>query len=264
MIFSFPDSTERFKAGSPPLIRAVVAVHYPLVAAFAQLAGLSTLQEHLRGRFPVLQPAQTTAHPGLPNTITSETTEKKWLFSSESGYQLHLTAGSIELSIGSEYKTREDFSDVLMLALESLQATGLVLQCEKIVVRYINASPTEEDWSLWWHPQVLGWISSPYVKAGKKYNVTQTLLDDCYVTAQDVSVQTHATIRHGLVRGPEFPAHGNFESFVLDCELTSRQTTPFVPSLINEIYTQYNHEIAKFFSFAVSEQGRKRFAIAPK
>ena len=277
MIFAFEDEG-RFEAGRPPLARVVVALRYPIVAAFSTMPAIEPIQRVLSEKFPELRSGQVnqfqvTVNASLAGTATSQQQQAPmpiWIFSGgPSEYQVIVSPGFTEISVGQAYKSREQFSEMLALVCNALLSAGTTLAtCESVTVRYINAAQMAEGWEDWFRPEVVGWIASHEVHARQKYSISQTVLNDATVEIPDSdrTVAANAVIRHGLVQGvgPDVLPQGQGESFIIDCEITLPTPQPFESDIILEVFRAYNREIARFFDYALAESGRKHFEIQRK
>ncbi len=273
MLFEFED-LGRFETGRPPLARAIVSLRYPVIAAFATLPGIEPVQRALAQEFPNLQQGQlnqlqltVNASPGGTSTSQQQTPMPIWVFGGgSSGYQAVISPSFAEISVGQAYKGRAQFSDVLARVCDALLGSGLPLTtCESVVVRYINAAPIGEGWETWFRPEIGGWIASTGVHAKRKYSMSQIALNDAAVEVSEtgLSLTTNAVIRHGLVPGvgPDVLPADQGESFIIDCELTLPTPQPFVCDTILDVFRAYNHEIARFFDYALTDAGRQHFDL---
>jgi uncharacterized protein (TIGR04255 family) len=277
MIFAFEDSG-RFESGQPPLARAIVSLRYPIVAAFSTMPAIEPIQRVLAKEFPELRAGQLnqfqlTVNASPSGTATSQQQQTPmpiWIFGGGSSeYQIIVSPSFTEISVGQAYKSREQFSEMLALACDALlSAEGALATCESVTVRYINAAPIANGWETWFRPEVVGWIGSPDVHAKQKYSISQTVLNDAAVDIPDTdrAIAANAIIRHGLVQGVgvDIVPQGQGESFIMDCEITLPTPQPFERDIILDVFRAYNHEIARFFDYALAESGRKRFEVRRK
>lgn len=270
MIFRFHADNERFTVARPPLARVIAVLRYPLVAAFAELGGIRAIQEHLRSQFPDLAPSQATQIEVTfgPNVLhQQQTAENQWIFRGHAeSYELTVAPGWLQLAVpGSSYRNREQFSTVFEDVLKALAASEQVTRFDAFAARYINAARAESDWSSRWNPAIVGWIADESVTAAARFSMTQTTLTNGVVDLEDgTHILSNAIVRHGLVPGvgPDLlPGSTAAPAFVVDCELLTTQTMAFDIPLILRLFREYNHEMARFFDFALSEHGRAHFGM---
>ncbi len=274
MIFAFEDSG-RFESGRPPLARVIVALRYPIVAAFSTMPAIEPIQRALAGEFPELRAGQLnqiqlTLNASPSGTATSQQQQAPmpiWIFGGGSSeYQVIVTPSFTEVSVGQAYESREQFSRMLALVCDALlSAEAALATCESMTVRYINAAPVAAGWETWFRPEVAGWIGSSDVRARQKHFISQTVLNDATVEIPDSdhSVAANAIIRHGLVQGvgPDIQPQAQGESFIIDCEISLPTPQPFRRDIILDVFRAYNHEIARFFDYALAEPGREHFEV---
>ncbi len=274
MIFAFQD-LGRFESGRPPLARAIVSLRYPIVAAFSTMQAIDPIQRALSNEFPELRAGQlnqiqltVNASPG--GTATSQQQQAPmpiWVFGGgASEYQVIVSPSFTEVSVGQAYRSREQFSNMLALVCDALlSANAGLATCESVTVRYINAAPIADGWESWFRPEVVGWIASHDVHAKQKYSLSQTILNEATVEIPESerTIAANAVIRHGLVQGvgPDVVPQGQGESFIMDCEITLPTPQSFERNAILDVFRAYNHEIARFFDYALAEEGRQYFEV---
>ena len=267
MLFNFPELNNRFRLRNAPLARAIAVVTYPLVAAFAEISGLREAQRTLSPAFPDLRESPGTQFQVTiaPNQIAQQQSSfKQWAFGGhEDGYEILITPGFVQISVpGANYEDRQQFSDILSLALTALvrSSVGVV---SSFAMRYVNAALAEGDWQQHWNPQLLGWITDPHVLAPKRSSMTQASLMGGSVSLENEAVvQTNAVVRHGLVGGlaPDLmPDALSKPAFVVDCELSSADPLPLSAETLLSLFRAYNHEMAHFLAFALTAAGRDHY-----
>jgi uncharacterized protein (TIGR04255 family) len=270
MIFQFPGFERRFTLQRSPLARAIAVVRYPLVSAFAEVGGLRQVQHELREAFPALESSPATQFEVTigPNAIQQQQTPlPQWVFSGhESEYQLVITPALLQLSVpGSRYIDRRSFASVLELVLRALQRSDQVQRLDGFTVRYINAMAADDNWAERWNPALIGWINDANVHALGRFSMTQTALNGGSVTLPSAAeFLTNAIVRHGLVggAGPELLQNAaSTPAFIVDCELVTTQVMAFDVETAMQLFLEYNHEMARFFDFALSDAGRLYFGL---
>jgi uncharacterized protein (TIGR04255 family) len=270
VIFHFHADDERFTVARPPLARVIAVLRYPLIAAFSELGGLRSIQAALGQSFPDLAPAHATQIEVTlgPNILhQQQTAENQWLFRGHpEGYELTIAPGWLQIAVpGPSYRNREQFSSVLEQVLQAFSQSGQISRFDVFAVRYINAALAEPGWSQRWNPAVVGWIADERVAAQQRFSMTQTTLTNGIVQLEDgQQIISNAIVRHGLVPGlgPDLLLGAtSMPAFVVDCELQMQQTMAFDIPTILRLFREYNHEMARFFDFALSEQGRAHFGM---
>jgi uncharacterized protein (TIGR04255 family) len=273
VIFGFGND-DRLQAATPPLARVIATLQYPLVAALSSMPAIAPIQERLASEFPTLRPDELN-QMGITFNIASapllgvqqqQTKQTIWRFSGhEAAYEVVITPSAAQISVGSTYRDREQFAEVLSLVCDALIQGANITRLDGFSVRYVNAVPIEADWEQWWSPSILGWFTSPDLHAQQIFSITQTSLTGGMIDVNNhAQIPTNAIVRHGLVPGvgPDLlPDGAAVKSYVLDCELAMAQPMAFATNVALEMFRQYNHEIARFFVFALSETGRRHFGV---
>jgi uncharacterized protein (TIGR04255 family) len=269
LIFDFPDADRRYRLARSPLARAIAVVRYPLVAAFGNIAGMRGLQESLQDAFPTLTeaPARQVEVTITPTGVTHNQQDlPQWNFSGhESHFDFSVTSAFAQLAVaGENYEDRARFAGVLQLVLDALHRNG-VRQVDVFAVRYINASAVEPGWEARWNPAVVGWINDPAIHAPLRNSMNQTLIGGAQVRLPGGNdVLSTAVIRHGVVSGvgPEIMQNATTRpAFILDAEISATGPMPLVTQTLLDLFRQFNHELAHFMYFALTQVGREHFGM---
>jgi uncharacterized protein (TIGR04255 family) len=267
VLFNFPDLNGRFRLRDAPLARAIAVVRYPLVAAFADIAGLREAQEVLSEAFPDLRESPATQFEVTfgPNQIAQQQSSfKQWVFTgNDDEYEILITPGLMQISVpGANYEDRQQFSEIFELALTALSRSR-VASISGFTMRYVNAVLAEGDWEQHWNPQLLGWIASPHIAAPQRSSMSQASLGGGIVTLENgTTVPTNAIVRHGLVGGlaPDLMRDAlSKPSFIVDCEMSSANPLPLNAETLLAVFREYNHEMAHFLAFALTPVGRAHY-----
>jgi uncharacterized protein (TIGR04255 family) len=242
------------------------------MAALSSMPAIAPIQELLSAEFPELRPSEInqmeiTLNLGPATGVQQQQAKQTiWKFSgNEAGYEVIVAPAGTQISVGSRYRDRQQFSDILQRVCIALAQGAGVTRLDSFGVRYVNAAPIEPGWEGWWNPELLGWLTSPELHAQQIFSMSQTSLNGGVVELDNhAQIVTNAVIRHGLVPGvgPDLLENGSMtKAYIVDCELNMAQPITFTPLIIDDIFREYNHEIARFFSFALSDAGRRRFAV---
>src|ERR1700681_2784824 len=162
-MFTLPES-RRYRMGRPPLARAVAEVRFPLIAALQTNEGLAGLQPALAEPFPELE-----ILPGSSFQISfgpQAQQPPRFVFKSDSGYDLQVSPTTAILGVGSEYVNREAFADMFRAALMGRASLGVRKRIQRLGVRYINACPADHrEWGRWFKSGYVGWVETGIVDA---------------------------------------------------------------------------------------------------
>ncbi len=255
MIFAF-GGDERFTASRPPLIRAMVDVRFPTVAAFAELPALAPIQDMLEAAFPLM--TQATAEHG-------ERPETSWLFQDENaGYRFELGPSALRVSVpGTGYRDREAFQVVLEQVLDAVDRSRRVKKCTSIEVRFVDGFKLETGWGDWLQPAIVGWSEHPGVVQLRRRSLSTTTLGGAIDVEHQGELPATATVKSGIVGAIGNKNGINVEgpAFVIDCSVRLAEEHDFDPAELGAIFRACNHEIARFFNFALTESGRAHFGV---
>lgn len=272
-IFDLPDPPA-YSLEKAPLAQALAQVRFPLIAGFETMAGISPLQELLRGRFPYMEQLRTqelslVVGPGGPASDTSESVS--WSLTNDDGYSFTVGAGSASLSVGEAYTDVSDFAAAFEFVLAGLAKVG-VPRCDRIGVRYLSLAPDlpgkPGSWRHWFKPELLGWVGTSVVPVeALSHSIAQAYVsvpprDDLAGCVGDVQV----AVRNGFVPAgtsvPGVPPLSVTEpSYLLDIDVFAVGHQAFDGGTLLEQFKILHAQIDRFFFWSLTEHGGEHFGL---
>lgn len=272
-LFDLPDPPS-YTLTRAPLVQALAQVRYPLIASFETMAGIAPLQELLRARFPYMEQISTQeisilGGPDGPAAGTSESTS--WNLTNDDGYSATIGAGIASLSVGSDYSSVSDFSEVFREVLEALMKSR-VPRCDRLGVRYLSVAAAlpgdPRSWSRWFRPEIVGW-SGTNVLAGEasasaisQVQVSSAPTGNLALSPADVS----AVVRHGFVPSGTMvpgipPVTVEEPSYLIDVDISTSGRQPFSIERLLGQFAAFHSEIDRFFYWSLTKEGGEYFGL---
>ena len=279
-MFNLPDPG-RYRLERPPLVLAVVQVHFPIVGRLQELPGITPIQEELRDVFPYMERLQTQKltlafAPGVVAQPPLAETSIGWKFSDDQGWAVLIEPGTATVSIGPSYGSIDEFAHRVELLLSALHSAGGVRRCDRIGVRYVNLAavpPDDQDgWVNWFRKELTGWIGMPIATSDTvlESSISQTTLHSRPSgNLSAASHQINGIVRHGLLpAGTSIPVATvtplqplSVPSFILDIDIFSIGPQPFDTANLTKQFRAYHSEIDRFFRWSLAAEGEKHFGV---
>lgn len=273
-LFDVPDPP-LYTLTRAPLVQALAQVRYPLIASLESMTGIAPLQGHLLGAFPymeqekvqevaiVLGPAGPAASGGAESVV--------WKLTNDDGETVVVGAGSATLSVGSSYRTVEDFAAKFEILLEALAKIG-VPRCDRLGVRYLSVAAglpgVDRAWRDWFRSELLGWAGSDVIPEGSlQAAISQVkLAHDPTGDLAGPPAEVQGTIRYGAVPSGSTvpgvpPVEIEDDSFLLDLDISSAGHQRFDTEELLRQFGLFHQQIDRFFYWALTEKGGEHFGL---
>lgn len=143
---------------SPPLVRVIAQVRFPLIASVEKQDFIGPFQEAIRSDYPVLRPEESRSVTLGSEGVIDARKVMSWRFHSpRSGWQVTLAPEFLALETR-HYTSRDDFMARLQAALQALEAHVGPSLVDRLGVRYIDRvlEPHLSDLPALVRPEVIG------------------------------------------------------------------------------------------------------------
>ncbi len=247
---------------SPPLVRVIAQVRFPLIASLAKREFIAPFQEAIRKDYPVLRPEQTRGVVFGPQGVTEAGSNTVWRFHDASAaWRVTLAPDFLALET-TKYTSRDDFLERLERVLQALEDHVDPRVVDRLGVRYIdrifgeNLSVLRELV----RPEVLGVLGTPIFKHARHAICENSLVlpdDTGQVTARWGLVPAFGTVDPGAVEAIDEP------SWLLDIDVFQADTHALKVGSIIAQARGFAERIYSIFRWAVTDELLRRYGGRP-
>lgn len=247
---------------TPPLVRVIAQVRFPLVASVEKRDFMAPFQERIRAEYPILRPEESRSVVLGQQGVIETRANTVWRFH-DAGDAWRVTLAPDFLALEtSRYTSRDEFLDRLKRVLEALVAHVDPKVMDRLGVRYIDrvAGDNLSDLHQLVRPEVCGVLSTPLAS-----HVLHSISEALFVLPDNAG---QVMTRWGLV-----PAHGTVDpaaveaidepSWLLDVDAFQAETRELDVEAAVQQARGFAERIYSVFRWAVTDEFLRRYGGQP-
>jgi uncharacterized protein (TIGR04255 family) len=265
-----------YRLQRPPLAQALAQVRFPLVAKLQTFEGVSPLQDALQDEYPYMDKVVETGMAisiGQPAAALQTETTNSWHFKDDEDRLIVLSPNSLTLSVGKQYEGFNEFRDRFDRVLDILKQTFSIRRCVQVGTRYVNiiddTGAEIDHWKTIFETDLVGWPASEIVHGDTRLqaSVSQIQLVSPPTNAlADFPADVQAVIRHGIAPENSIvpgipPIQLPNRAFFLDIDMFIAANQEFHTSEITGQLRTMHSQIAKFFHWSLTDEGKNHFSL---
>lgn len=243
-----------------PLVRVIAQLRFPEILSVEQSEFVAPFQEAIRATYPVLRQEFTQGLVLGLGGIAPRKQQVAWRFSdTEGSWRVSLTPDFVALET-TRYLSRVDFFARLKVLATALAAHVEPAQLDRLGVRYIDrlSGTAVHEIAQLVRPEVHG-ISGTAAGTRAVHSLTETMfeVDDARVLARWGCLPPHGTVDPAALEPMAEP------SWILDLDMFSATSMPFVVDDVIARAQQYAERIYTIFRWAVTDEFLRRCGGTP-
>jgi uncharacterized protein (TIGR04255 family) len=243
-----------------PLVRVIAQLRFPEILSVEQRDFVAPFQEAIRSKYPVLRQEQTQGILLGPGGVAPAKPQIAWRFADTDGHwRVSLTPDFLALETTS-YVSRSDFFGRLKAVAQALDEHLEPAQLDRLGVRYIDriTGDAVDDIAKLVRPEVRG-ITGTIAATHAAHALSESLFEvgDARVLARWGFLPPCATVDPAAIE----PAKE--KSWLLDLDMFSATSTPFVVDQVVEQAQRYAERIYTIFRWAVTDEFLVRYGGKP-
>jgi uncharacterized protein (TIGR04255 family) len=241
-----------------PLIRVIAQMRFPPILSIEKKDFVSSFQEAIREKYPILQPEQTQTFIFGPQGAVQPALQLTWRFiDTADSWRVSLAPNFMALET-TAYSSRHDFLERLENVLTALEKSFAPKIIERFGLRYIDRLVGQDlqDISSLVKPEISGMLAAEF-----REDIHQAINESLFIIP---GREEKILARWGLVpAGTTFDPNGIESivepSWILDLDMSLSKNREFsIEALMNE-GQRFAERIYTFFRWAVKDDFLRRF-----
>lgn len=243
-----------------PLVRVIAQLRFPEILSVEQRDFVAPFQEAIRSTYPVLRQEQTQGILLGPGGVAPAKPQIAWRFSDTGGHwRVSLTPEFLALET-TKYVSRSDFFGRLKAVAQALDEHIEPAQVDRVGVRYIDriTGAAVDDIAKLVRPEVRG-ITGTIAATHAAHALSESMfeIEGARVLARWGFLPPGATVDPAAIEPDKE------KSWLLDVDMFSAASMPFVVDRVVEQAQRYAERIYTVFRWAVTDEFLVRYGGKP-